>query len=769
MAAQVGHQGRLEKEAALVLLNATIIVLMSIQLLIFIIITLANLALGTLVLLRNPKNYTNRLFMLLVIALSVWMTASFFEDVVTRTNMAVQLLKIDYGIAPIIGILFYEFTNNLINGPIFKNKFVHGLVVMASLVAAVLGLVFVLDIPSIHHSASGVEFNTTSWEYLYDGLVLLPFVLGVVSLFLRNHRAKGKEKSQTRIIMTGLTIWISLALVANLVLASAFNMPTLSRLGIYATIIYIGFTSYAIIKHRLFDIRLVVARTLAYALLLVTLTGLYVAGAFGITTLAFSNQKIATGQEAVFVGLAIVLAFAFQPLRRFFERITDKIFFRDKYDSQQLLNEITQVLAQEIDLQKVLDRTLTMIAQAVRVNFGQYLIFDEGKVYKVEHYGRLPDKLITTPELKVLNRSMVVADELEAGRRKEVMDEHGIRLSLALRTKDEFVGFLLLGDKLSGDIYSTQDIELFEILANELAVAIVNAKAYEEIAQFNITLQDKVNQATSRLRVANRHLKDLDKAKDEFISMASHQLRTPLTTIKGYISMLQEGDAGKITKDQRQFLEYAYDGSERMVNLISDLLNVSRMNSGKFMIDRTNVDPVAMVADEIRQLVSHAEAKQLKLVWQPPKDKLPNVQLDENKTRQVIMNFIDNAVYYTKTGSVTVTLNIVDGQLELRVTDTGIGVPPEAQKKLFSKFFRAGNAQQVRPDGTGLGLYLAKRVVEDQGGTIIFESTEGKGSTFGFRLPIKPAAGNEKPAVAAPATVSVKSASSTKVKVAVGK
>ena len=150
-----------------------------------------------------------------------------------------------------------------------------------------------------------------------------------------------------------------------------------------------------------------------------------------------------------------------------------------------------------------------------------------------------------------------------------------------------------------------------------------------------------------------------------------------------------------------------------------------------------------MVSGEVRQLMSHAEAKQLKLIWEPPKEKIPHVQLDDNKTRQVIMNFIDNAIYYTTKGSVTVTLAEKDAQLELRVTDTGIGVPKAAQDKLFGKFFRAGNAQQLRPDGTGLGLYLAKRVVEDQGGTTIFESTEGKGSTFGFRLPMKPPAGEK--------------------------
>jgi signal transduction histidine kinase len=126
----------------------------------------------------------------------------------------------------------------------------------------------------------------------------------------------------------------------------------------------------------------------------------------------------------------------------------------------------------------------------------------------------------------------------------------------------------------------------------------------------------------------------------------------------------------------------------------------------------------------------------LELVFVAPPRPLPPVMLDENKTRQVIMNFIDNAIYYTQQGSVKVAVEQVGQRAQLRVTDTGIGVPKDAQAHLFTKFFRASNAQGVRPDGTGLGLYLAKRVVEDQDGTIIFETQEGKGSTFGFSLPL---------------------------------
>jgi signal transduction histidine kinase len=166
-------------------------------------------------------------------------------------------------------------------------------------------------------------------------------------------------------------------------------------------------------------------------------------------------------------------------------------------------------------------------------------------------------------------------------------------------------------------------------------------------------------------------------------------------------------------------------------------LNVSRLSAGRFLIQTKPTDMVAMVSDEVRQLQSHAAAKKLQLIFNPPTKPLPPADIDENKTRQVVMNFIDNAIYYTQTGSVTVVLQQAEDRVRLEVSDTGIGVPEEAKKKLFSKFFRADNAQTVRPDGTGLGLYLARRVVEDQGGTIIFNSVEGHGSTFGFELPLK--------------------------------
>jgi signal transduction histidine kinase len=256
-----------------------------------------------------------------------------------------------------------------------------------------------------------------------------------------------------------------------------------------------------------------------------------------------------------------------------------------------------------------------------------------------------------------------------------------------------------------------------------------------DFALDNKLLFEENQQVLSQLKKANHRLKELDHTKDEFISMASHQLRTPLTSIKGYLSMVLEGDVGPVNKNERQMIQTAFDSAERMVFLIADLLNVSRLQSGKFVIENKPTDLAKMVEAQVNQLQDTAAHHKLKLTYQKP-DKFPIINIDETKIQQVVMNFIDNAIYYTPGGgSIDVKLEATDKEIIYTVNDTGLGVPKAEQAHLFSKFYRADNARKMRPDGTGLGLFMAKKVIVAQGGAIIFSSTEGKGSTFGFSFP----------------------------------
>lgn len=292
-----------------------------------------------------------------------------------------------------------------------------------------------------------------------------------------------------------------------------------------------------------------------------------------------------------------------------------------------------------------------------------------------------------------------------------------------LSARGTLVGLVVVGFYGYADQVRQQDLALIDRLSEPIGVALDNR-----------LLSEENRHVLSQLRRSNAKLKSLDETKDEFISMASHQLRTPLTSVKGYLSMVLDGDAGPLNVTQKKLLEQSYRSSQQMVYLISDLLNLSRLNTGKFVIEPSDVDLSEIVQFEVSQLAETARARGISLHYDKP-TVFPHLQLDETKTHQVIMNFIDNAIYYTKSGgAITVSLKESPQYVEYRVTDTGIGVPKAVQHKLFSKFYRADNAQKARPDGTGLGLFMAKKVIAAQGGAIIFESEEGKGSTFGFRL-----------------------------------
>ncbi|MEI8060829.1 MAG: ATP-binding protein [Candidatus Berkelbacteria bacterium] len=231
------------------------------------------------------------------------------------------------------------------------------------------------------------------------------------------------------------------------------------------------------------------------------------------------------------------------------------------------------------------------------------------------------------------------------------------------------------------------------------------------------------------------HEREIDKAKTEFVSLASHQLRTPLSSVNWFAEMLLAGDAGKLTKQQTEFVEKIYAGNQRMVDLVNSLLNVSRIELGTFSVEPEPTDVVEISKSVIEELTPQIKTKKLKI--KENYEKIPKFSADPKLVRIVLQNLLSNAVKYTPDGgSVESNISLKDKNILINVKDSGYGIPKDQQDKIFSKLFRADNVREKDTEGTGLGLYIVKSIVDNSGGKISFDSAENKGTTFHVALPL---------------------------------
>jgi signal transduction histidine kinase len=231
--------------------------------------------------------------------------------------------------------------------------------------------------------------------------------------------------------------------------------------------------------------------------------------------------------------------------------------------------------------------------------------------------------------------------------------------------------------------------------------------------------------------VANDKLQELDRMKTEFVSLATHQLRSPLTAIKGYSSMILENSFGPIEDKARGAVDVIFQSSQKLVKVIEDFLNITRIELGTMKYEQSEFDFKALVESVSKELRVNVEKKGLQFSFEFNSTGNYKLVGDSGKLAQVVGNLIDNAIKYTPKGWIKVSLNQIDGKIRLTVADNGVGMPAEVIPKLFQKFSRASDAGEVNITGTGLGLYVAKQIVDGHHGKIWAESDGvGKGSRF---------------------------------------
>lgn len=706
-----------------------------------------SLVFGLMVVAHQPRQPATRFFFVLTVGIALWALGI---AVFLATNVlaaALMYLRIYYIGAALIAVAMISVATHI--GARRTTKYVP---VTAWVLFSVVALMIVVRVDWLIAQVVLNDHTVVIHPIGYFVYVAYFILLFLAALIILAHQARRRSallvRSQLRLISYAYGIAGSVGMIFNLLLP-AVGRYDLIWIGPLSTFIFIPLAYLTIVKHRLFGLKDAAVRTIAYAMLLSLLTIIYYAATYSISAIISALSGHDTGGMPGFWGVlaALFLGFLFQPTKQFFDRLTDKLFYRQGYTIESFINEVGQILLHTMGLRLLTTRLAACLTRLIKARQVIFAVYDDGRFRIFGSHGHTRPPQVDLTELAVQYQLEQLDDvavvESLPDRLRRTMKLQKIAIIMTLSLQDDIVGFVLIGESQKKN-YVERDLSMLRAVRGELAIAIKNAQSMEEVNELNTELQQRIEAATQELRMSNQQLQRLDEAKNEFISMASHQLRTPLTSIKGYLDMLLQGDLGPVRPTQKAVLREAFSSSERMVQLINDFLSISRLQTGTFTMNRQLASLSDIVQSEIALLKVVAKQHTITLSVHIDED-VPTLDIDAEKLRQVVMNMVDNAIFYSKERTtVKVSLCCDTQEVVFTVEDQGIGVPKAEQSGVFGKFFRASNARKRRPDGTGVGLFLARKVVLEHGGSMIFTSKENKGSTFGFRLPLDRSAANKK-------------------------
>jgi len=701
---------------------------------------IVNLSLSILVHLRSVKTKANIAFEITAFGITAWCLTMIFYRV-ADAQYSIVWAKLLYFFPAFIP------TGFLIFGLLFPKHKIKGIIIAAIIVFNVIIAILTLSGDSV---IKNVLLNPSlekkiifGWAYYRLYIFYIPgfFIASYVVLFRKYLKGGPLVKMQILYILLGLTTASVPAMITNL------NLPTfgyfeLNWVGQLFTVFWISGVAYAIMKHRLMDVRLVVARSVAYVFLIAIIAAFYTSAVF-IAGSLFLTGKTSVNQTILYVLLTIFVAFTFQPVRYFLEKVTEKIFFKNNYNSNELLSRLTKILATNLKLENISTKTLNELFATMHVSKGTFYVVNDREIMHLASGGfdgeKIHDRKLILELCK--KKKIIIFDEEISEKTKDAMRKLGVSILLPLYAREKLIGALSLGEKRSGDIYFDKDIEVLKIFGPEVSVALENSKSYEEISRFNITLKEEVSRATKDLKNANVRLKEVDELKDEFVSLASHELRTPMTIIKSYLwLMLDKKNSQSLSESQKKYLDRAYVSTERLINLVNDMLNVSRIESGRFTVSIKPFDIEELISTVYAEILPKAQEQKINLEFARPLHPLPKVQADSERVEQVLINLIGNSLKFTsENGSIRISAEYDSDRKQevISITDDGKGIAAEDIPKLFQKFSMVGNNYLVKQNiqGTGLGLYLSKAIIELMGGKIWVESAGlDKGSKFSFAL-----------------------------------
>jgi len=578
--------------------------------------------------------------------------------------------------------------------------------------------------------------HSAQWETLtmnygtvhkFLSVYILAAMFGGIFFLIRSYKNSiGLERIQVKYCLMGIFIMTIFGITFNLIIPMV-SSSRFSHLGPVASLFMVGSISYAIVKHRLMDINIVFKKGTTYVLLLALL--FVPSFLFILFSQKVFFNKISYLFSAIIVALLFLITILFYRIKTETEKAVEHLLFKGRYDYRETLGKFSKAMVSILDLQSLSKKIIETITQTMGVEKaslflvneekGGYSLFESKNINPSVSTSQLP-KDDPLPRYLQKIGEIIIREELAKGANipelNEVVKKMSLlesEVSIPLLWKGQLIGMINLSHKFNKDIYSNEDIELLGTLANQTAIAIENARLYEDLKRSKSYIQRADRLASLGTLTAG----------------LAHEIRNPLVAIKTLTQLLPDRLDDEEFRDQ--FLKIASGEVDRISSLVNELLNFARPSDPKLEAENINT-----ILDGMILLVSTETKKKQITVFRNYASDLPRIEIDPEQIKQVLLNILLNAISATsENGQIIVKTRSFtkpggEPYIQIEFTDTGCGIPEEHLEDIFNPFFT------TKTTGSGLGLSISNQIVQDHRGYIDVESQLDKGSSFFINLPV---------------------------------
>lgn len=714
--------------------------------------------LAFLVISHNYRKVYNQIFFGMLLTLSLWIGSLYFLQNEKHQDYLLIYGRMGFLLPTVFVFLFFIFVIVFPKKYTIPSKagiFIFGGALIFNSTLSITPWV----IKSVR-SAEGFPVPSYGQFYPIYGISIVASIIYIFYILIRKLAfTSDYEKPILKSMFYGFSISIFLTVTTNLVLANILENRISSALAPLNMIPLLLFTSFAILRYRFLDIRVVIGRIVYFLILggyaYITFYALILFETYAIgglfTPLAF------------LIGIfnAIVFITTYDQLNKYIENNINPRIVNPEFNPDQETASFNNMISPILNINEILQKSTDFLSRILHTkNVVLYIVSSSESLIRSAKEDLMPKETIQTiyETLKTTDRTEVITDELELYSDKDfgkfknelrtiysINKANDIKMVAMLKTLNNQSGSLFVIDHDNETLNLTK-IKFIRSIIDLVSLSLGRAFLYKEVQKFNSTLQQKIDYATTELTSKNQQLEEALRKERDMLDILGHELRTPLSTSRNSLNIIDiYKKQGKLDEaNLNHHLDIAKENLTREIKILETILSSSRIDNSRLQLNNEEVEANDVIEDSVLSYKEQAEKKGLEIRTVLPTDKI-YCYGDRSATQQIIDNLVSNAIKYTQKGSVTLETKLEGENVVFAVSDTGEGIPAEEIPNLGKKFYRInpylesegkiGDRQIVRPGGTGIGLYVVFKLVTMMNGTVNVTSEVGKGSTFTIKLP----------------------------------